>query len=101
VRGEHGAQPGGDDLTVDGTHLPEAGGRRQGALEDGSQRRLVDLEDHVGAGHEPAHVADMAAEALGERFDDLAGGSLVGDRTLAPMHFDRGRERPCSRRPGP
>ena len=24
-------QPGGDDLTVDGTHLPEAGGRRQGA----------------------------------------------------------------------
>ena len=94
VGGEHRLDPAHHEVRVDRTHPAEAGRGGQRPLEHGGQRRLVELEHDLGAGHQPPHVGDVALHAVGERRDQVGHRARVGDDPLAPVEPQRGRERP-------
>jgi hypothetical protein len=86
--------------------LAEAAGGGQGALEDGGQRGLVELDDDLGPGHPPADGRHVLRHALGQRLGEVAPGAAVDDRPLAAQPLQTGGERERARglhleRPGP
>ena len=60
-------------------------------------RRLVELDDDLGAGHPGGDGGDVRGEPLGEGLREVAAGAGVDDRAVAPGALEPGRERP---RPG-
>ncbi len=92
---DHLRQPVPQHVSLDGGEPRQPAGRRHQAARHGREGRLVELDDHPGAGDALGHVGRVGGRTFGQRGGQVGHRAGIGDRHVhRARQLQRGGQRP-------